>query len=318
MSVLSLRMTAAAKRSGNDSPEGLLASNEDSYARFHLGLTGMCANPGCRSGWLHLFRNRTRPVFEGGWTCSNVCTEQRMRVAVRREAENWAPVQEPYRHRIPLGLLMLEKGWITAAQLRRAVEAQKRTGKLRIGEWLVRQGAADEASVSRALSMQWGCPVLQLGDGRATLEAGVIPRLFVEAFRALPLRTASDKLLYLGFEERKDAILALAVERMTGARVESGIVHSSDFWSASARAISDGFPPVQFVEAVSESAAAHVMARSIERVQPVNSRLVRVRNWLWLRMFPKPEKSIDPKITSVSDVICTIGAINSSSVLLCR
>ncbi|HXS76579.1 MAG TPA: hypothetical protein VN753_10405 [Terracidiphilus sp.] len=241
-----------------------------------------------------------------------------MRMAVRREIGGWAPVQEPYRHRIPLGLLMLEKGWITAPQLRRAVEAQRKTGNLRIGEWLVRQGAADEASVSRALSMQWACPVLRLPEGRATLQAGVIPRLFLEAFKALPVRTGGGKLLYLGFEERKDTVLSFAVEKMTGVKVESGIVPSSDFWNAYAKALSEVFPPVQFVEAVSEPAAAHALARSIERVQPVNSRLVRVRNWLWLRMFLKPGISIDPKVASVRDVICTIGPFDSSSTPLCR
>jgi hypothetical protein len=236
-----------------------------------------------------------------------------MRAAVQREMEGWAPVQEPYRHRIPLGLMMLEQGWITAPQLRHAVEAQKRTGNLRIGEWLVKQGAADEASVSRALSMQWGCPVLPLRDGRGTAEAGVLPHLFIEAFKVLPVRIGGDKLLYLGFEERKDTVLALAVERMTGARVESAIVQSSDFRNASATLLAAVFPPVQYVEAVSEEAAAHVLARSIERAQPVNSRLVRVRNWLWFRMFLNRRNSTATKIEPVSDVICTIGPFDSSN-----
>jgi hypothetical protein len=273
----------------------------------HSGLIAQCANPGCGSGWLHLFRKRTRPVFEGGWNCSAECTEARLQLAVRRELAGWAPVERPHRHRIPLGLLMLEKGLITTAQLRQAVEAQKKEGNLRIGEWLVKQGATDEATVVRALGMQWGCPVLSLADFSAEAAIWVMPRLFVEAFGALPIRVAAHKILYLGFEERIDSALAFSVERMTGLRVESGVVQSSAYKNASAQILNRTFPAVQLAEAVSESAAAHVLAKFVERLQPVASRLVRVHQWLWLRMFLKPQDAGNPKISSVRDVICTIG-----------
>ncbi len=62
-----------------------------------------------------------------------------------------------------------------------------------------------------------------------------MPRLFVDAFGALPLRVAAGKLLYLGFEDRLDPVLALAIERMTGLRVESGLVQGSLFRLAHAR-----------------------------------------------------------------------------------
>jgi hypothetical protein len=273
----------------------------------HSGLMAECANPGCRSGWLHLFRRRTRPVFEGGWTCSPGCTEARLQLAVRRELAGWVPVKGPHRHRIPLGLLMLEKGHITAEQLRRAIEAQKKGGNLRIGEWLVRQGATDEAAVSRALGMQWGCPVLPIADFNAETATGEMPRLFLEVFGTLPLRIAANRILYLGFEERVDLALALSVERMTGLRVESGVVPSSAFKKASAQLLTRPFPSVQFAEAVSEAAAAHVLAKSVERLQPVSSRLVRVHEWLWLRMFLNSQDAGIPKISSVRDVICTVG-----------
>jgi hypothetical protein len=273
----------------------------------HSGLIARCANPGCRSGWLHLFRKGTRPVFEGGWTCSRECTEARVRLAVGRELAGWLPVEAPHRHRIPLGLLMLENGSITSAQLRRALEAQKKGGDLRIGEWLVRLGCADEAAVSRALSMQWGCPVLSLCAFSAAAVNGAMPRLLLEAFGAVPIRIAARKILYLGFEQRVDSALAFSVERMTGLRVESGVVESSAFKKASGELRRTAFPPVEFAEAISESAAAHALAKSVERLQPLASRLVRVHEWLWLRMFLKSEGAGIQEISSVSDVLCTIG-----------
>jgi hypothetical protein len=124
---------------------------------------------------------------------------------------------------------MLENGWITGEQLRKALEAQRISGAGRIGEWLIQQEATDEPTVARALGLQWSCPVLSLGSYDPAAVTSVMPRLFLDAFGALPVRTAGGKLVYLGFEEVLDPALALAVGRMTGLRVESGIVPSSEF-----------------------------------------------------------------------------------------
>jgi hypothetical protein len=271
------------------------------------GLIGRCANPGCRSGWLQLFRKRTRPVFEGGWNCSPECTEARVQLALRREVDGVTQDQSTHRHRIPLGLLMLEKGFISGEQLRRAVDAQRKEGSLRIGEWLVKQGATDEASVARALSVQWSCPVLSARGFSPSAMAGVMPRILVERFGALPIRIAGNSILYLGFEESVDWAFALSLRKMTGLRVECGIVPSSEFKDASKRMLKQKFPTVQVTEAVSSSSAARALAKTIERVQPVSSRLVRVHQLLWLRMFSKPENTGMAETCAATDVLCRIG-----------
>jgi hypothetical protein len=269
---------------------------------------GHCANSGCRSGWIHLFRKRSIPVFEGGWTCSPQCTEAVLRVAIRRELGGRSPAHDTHRHRIPLGLLMMEQGWITSRQLREAIEAQKAAGTGRLGDWLVLQHATDEATVTRALGLQWSCPVLPADStGSANLTA-LMPRLFLDASGALPLRIAADKLLYLGFEQSPDPVLTLAVGRMSGMRVESAIVPSSLFHKAQRKMLAAEFPAVQLAEAVSESAAAHLLGRSIERLQPVNAHLIRVHDCLWLRMWLARDTRAVPHIRSVCDVVCSIGA----------
>ena len=276
-------------------------------ARFRLGVLEACANAGCRSGWLHLWRSRSAPVFEGGWNCSGECTGARMYAAVVREVEGRARTREGHRHRIPLGLVMLEKGWITQGQLRNALKAQRAAGTGRLGYWLVRQRAVSEQMVTRALSLQWSCPVLPLEHHAAAGLASVMPRLFVEAFGALPLRLAAGRLLYLGFEANLDPALALAIERMTGLRVESGMVRESLFRPAHGRMLEAEFPSVELVEAVSEAAAAHVLARAVERARPVASRLVRVHDCLWLRMWLRAQVGPLPESRSVQDLVCSIG-----------
>ena len=273
------------------------------------GLFSECTNSACTSGWLHPWRRRGAPVFEGGWTCSPECTGARLRSAVMREIGGLDGTQMDHRHRIPLGLLMLEHGWITQAQLRRALDAQERAGTGRLGYWLIRQGAASEPLIARALALQWSCPVLTLeGHDPAELSA-VTPRLFVDAFGALPLRVTAGKTLYLGFEESLDPALAFAIERMTGLRVECGIVQESTFRSAHARMLKAMFSSVELVESASETAAAFALARSIERARPIASRLVRVHECLWLRIWQRPQNGLLAEHDSIRDVICFIGAV---------
>jgi hypothetical protein len=272
------------------------------------GLFETCANPGCGSGWLHLLRSRSAPVFESGWNCSAACTASRIQAAVRRELEGRGSGLDNHRHRIPLGLVMLEQGWISSDQLRKALAAQRSAGGGRLGHWLVRQQGVNEQLVTRALGLQWSCPVLPMEFHDAEALTALVPRLFVDAFGALPLRVAAGKLLYLGFEDRLDAVLALAIERMTGLRVVSGLVQGSLFAPAHARMLSSKFPSVELVEASSEPALVHVLSRAIERARPVESRLVRTHDCLWLRMWSRPQGGPMPDAGSIQDLICSIGA----------
>ena len=302
---IALRPASSALRPAGESLPGKPAPG---LPGARLGFLESCSNPGCRSGWLHLWRKRSVPVFEQGWTCSPECTGARVEAAVQREQDGRGAVEENHRHRVPLGLVMLEQGWITTGQLRQALDAQKRAGSGRLGQWLVRQQGVSEQLVTRALGLQWSCPVLPLEYHDAQALTALMPRLFVEAFGALPLRVAAGKLLYLGFEDRLDPVLALAVERMTGLRVESGLVQSSLFHPAHRRMLNSRFPPAELIETGSEQALAHALAKTIERERPADSRLVRVHDCLWFRMWRRPQSGPRPEAAWVQDLIGSIHA----------
>jgi len=274
------------------------------------GLLSTCANPRCGSGWLHLWRSRSRPIFEGGWSCSPSCTAVRIEAATRREMEGRRAMAGlsagPHRHRIPLGLVMLEQGWITGEQLRRAMEAQRAAGGGKLGDWLVQHEGVAEGQVTRALSLQWSCPVLTLDGYDPERMAPLLPRLFVEAFGVLPLRVAAGSILYCGFEDRLDPVLTLAVERMFGLRVEAGVVRGSAFQGAHARLLNATFPRAELVGAESASPLVRAFSRAVERVRPVESRLVRVHDCLWLRMWTRPQTGPIVDASGVEDVIASL------------
>ncbi|HTJ30638.1 MAG TPA: hypothetical protein VL346_09065 [Acidobacteriaceae bacterium] len=275
------------------------------------GVLASCANPECASGWLHLLRSRSGPVFEGGWTCSASCTLARMESAVRREMDGHAgdagghAAALAHRHRVPLGLVLLEQGWINQEQLRKALTAQRQAGQGRLGAWLMRQGAVSEQQVTRALGLQWNCPVLQVDTLDCEGMPATLPRLFIEAYGAVPLRVAAGKILYLGFEERLDPVVALSLERMLGLQVEMGLIPGSQFAAVQQRLVESAFPRTELIESASEAPLARVLARTLERRKPAAARLVRMHDCLWLRMWHKqPQAPTESAV--LEDVICSL------------
>jgi hypothetical protein len=136
----------------------------------------------------------------------------------------------------------------------------------------------------------------------------LVPRLFIDAFGALPLRVSAGEILYLGFEDRLDPALALAVERISGLRVESGLVRESLFGPARARMLEARFPAAELIEASTELALAMALSKVVERMRPIEARLAGVHDCLWLRMWLRPQIGPLPGPGTVHDLIGSVGA----------
>lgn len=247
---------------------------------------GLCGNPECASGWTRPWRSRRRPIFEGQWGCSGRCVLAMVRAAVRRElGDGEAVTIVPHRHRVPLGLLMLAQGWITHPQLQQALAAQRESGTGRIGDWLISECGLDADQIIRGLSMQWGCPVLTTEKFSPEAMALVIPKVFVESFSLLPLQIAGSRILYLGFADRLDSSAAFATERMTELKVESGVVEGAQFEAARTRLLACNGVEAR-IEAVEDKDAMSARITAVlEQKQPIASRLVRLHQYYWLRIW---------------------------------
>jgi hypothetical protein len=245
-----------------------------------------CGSPECAGRWTAPWRNRRRPVFEGQWGCSGRCVLGMMQAAISREsADGTVTAAAPHRHRIPLGLLMLGQGWITHPQLRRALDAQRESGTGRIGDWLQSECGVSPELVARGLSMQWGCPVLTTEGFSPEAMALTMPKMFVERFGMVPLRVAGSRILYLGFEERLDASTTFAMEKMTELKVESGLVTAAQLQAARSRLLECQEVEVRQESAPDKDTMAARMTAILEQKQPVASRMVRVHQYYWLRLW---------------------------------
>lgn len=267
---------------GTQGAEGVLLPATLAQAQRRL-----CGSVDCAGGWTMPWRSRRRPIFEERWGCSGRCVLAMVRDALRREAGDgrMATASDLHHHRVPLGLLMLSQGWITHPQLRRALEAQRQNGTGKIGEWLIAECGLEAEQITRGLSMQWSCPVLSIEGFSPEAMALVMPAILVERFGLMPLRIAGSRILYLAFEDHLDASASLAVERMTGLKVESGILNEVQFRAARTRLLECDGVEAKF-EAIPDAVTlAGRITAILEQKQPTASRLVRVHQYYWLRLW---------------------------------
>jgi Type II secretion system (T2SS), protein E, N-terminal domain len=282
-------------------------------AKNGSALLPQCGNRECRSGWLKLWRSRQSPVLEGKWACSRACMQQIVQAAIFREAgdlNSHTSAKIAHQHRVPLGLVLLSQGIITHEQLRKALEAQKKAATGRLGEWLIRQKAADEEQVTRALSAQWNCPVLTGSPHDPAAMSSAFPRLLIDSFRAVPLRVAGRELLYVAFEDRIDRCLVLAVEQMMGLKVEAGVLRASEFDRIQQAVLHAPFPKARLLEAANMRGLVHAFTSMIEERNAAHSRIVRVHDYYWLRIWRHSAVAesgfVLPTAEDVEDMVCSL------------
>ena len=198
-------------------------------------------------------------------------------------------------HRIPLGLLLLSRQQLTAAQLRTALEAQrtasrgksKSESEKKIGGWLQALGFATEQQVTAALACQWCCPVLRSGPG--VLGGGrfsSIPVLLMESFRMMPVELVeATGTLLIAFSEGVDYTLLYAIEQMLGYRTEACLVSPSTLQkSLQTRARRLGSTDVVFDRVEDVSECAHIIGNYSAKISAEEVRLARCGEHLWIRL----------------------------------
>jgi hypothetical protein len=161
--------------------------------------------------------------------------------------------------------------------------------------------------------MQWGCPVLTTEGFSSEAMALVMPKMFVEKFGLLPLRVAGSRILYLGFADRLDASAAFATEQMTALKVESGVVEGAQFEAARSRLLAHDGVEIKLEAAENKDAMAARITAILEQKQPIASRLVRLHQYYWLRMWLESGAlgkagSIPATGEDVKDHVFTVGA----------
>ena len=253
--------------------------NHDQSSRI-TRWTDVCGNRECRTGWLQLFRSRSFPRFENKWACSPVCMERMIADAVRSQIESWEPAPTERALRMPLGLILLSRGWISHRELREALAAQRSARTGRIGEWLCRLHGISEEAIAKALGIQWNCAVLSSGIPGLEYMRCLIPAFLRKHYGLALLRQRPDAALYLAGKYRAEYAAAQAVDHMLQEPVHAAFLEDSA-WNIADMDVNSATEMY-----LSERDGVVACIREwIERSRPSDARLVRIHDHLWLRMW---------------------------------
>ncbi len=188
--------------------------------RLIQGQSPECAGAACPPktwAWNPRGLGRERVFLEGRAYCTRCWPAA---LALRFAACASAPVPRTRAHRIPLGLVLLSRGWLTPGQLREGLDRQRRFGG-RLGESLRALGYAHEDEITAGLATQWACPVLFFRSAVSERHLRRVPLHLQERHRMIPVHYSEPAgVLVLAFSEGVDYALTQAVAGMLDCRIE--------------------------------------------------------------------------------------------------
>ena len=249
-------------------------------ARLPCGLVS-CPSP--KSPWTRICRPRTGTLLQGVYYCQPKCLETAL-IAQLARLYPWAPAAPPP-NRIPLGLLMVARGWLTHEQVVTALAAQQSARSGKIGDWFEKLGFATEEQVTTALGLQWGCPVASSLDAAVT-PVGPIPLGIMQAFQMLPLQfVPATNTLYIAFGERVDHAALYAIEKVLDCRTRpcvrerKSVAARLDQMRQQPRPHEVEFGPMYDCTEIGRIGASYMV-----RLGADDARLDRVGPFIWLRL----------------------------------
>ena len=245
-----------------------------------------CSSEGC-SRWLtrrHLAARKVGVSMAGKWYCGYACFA---RVAAERLSMLMEKDVRPRNDgsRTPLGLILIQRGWMTHEQLKQAVRERDGSAE-EIGATLVRLGFVTEKQLIAARSVQWGCPVFT--PARQPALAVQVPVALMRLHAMTPLHyVAATNSLLIGFVYGVEYGVLYAIEEVTGCKTQACLITQSDF-EARMRGYETGegvaSEDVMFEEFQPAAKMAQLLCSYGRVVNAGEIVIGRCRDYLWARM----------------------------------
>ncbi len=184
--------------------------------------TVRCAAPGCRGGNPSKFSLLARfsgVHYNNRWYHQSDCLRAALTSRLSQMLQNFVESRERV-HRLPFGLLLVNRGVISPEDLKRALRMQREAGYGKLSHWLQQIVPLDEHEVTAALGQQWGCPVFRLTpQNMISGRQNPIPFPVLAAAKAVPVHAShTGKQMHIAFSERVDHTLLYSVEEMLACR----------------------------------------------------------------------------------------------------
>ena len=248
----------------------------------------VCSNFQCPSRsrtWRRWFGKSPVTLLEGVPYCGSFCLDSALSSQLTRMLSGTRE-HTPSRSRLPLGLLLVARGLIRETQLQHALEAQRRSGKGRIGDWLEAMGWVTEDQITTLLGVQWSCPLFPLDTPPADSVLALLPGRLLRDCRMLPVYVSpTGNRLHVGFADGIAYPALYAVEHMLECRTDACLLKRS----ALERQMERLAETTQANESVFDSLCGteeimRITASYVRRMDSHAIRMVICGNFLWVRL----------------------------------
>jgi Type II secretion system (T2SS), protein E, N-terminal domain len=235
---------------------------------------------------------RSPPIrMQHTWLCSAQCVEKEARVIFDQVAS--APISDASpNHRVPLGLLMLEHGYVNEQQLRTALEMQSRERKGRIGEWLHALHFVTERQLLTVLGVQWACPLLSLRQEPDTFCARMLPVQLLRALHLFPVRfIPATRILFVAASLGLNYRVLAAIDQMVDCRTTPCLIGDSEMQEWLRRAQNLQRDVQVFDRSSGPAEMARITGSYVARLSPEEVRIVRCGPYVWARLMGGPSET---------------------------
>lgn len=247
-----------------------------------------CANARCKmKSLLQAFSRRHRGLdLDGRWYCGPDCFEQSVKGKIEQIMTFQGKPGRTRSSRVPLGLLLLQRGVLTSEQLKTALEEHRST-ELNFGDAVQQLGFATQEQVTAAVAAQWACPVFPLGDRRLEVQVRV-PRLFLELYRMLPVHYAeTEARLLIGFVSGVQHQVLYTIGHMTSCTAAPCFITAREYelhlHSPSTPFLRDD--ELVFDQIIESTEMARVTANYVVQLAADRVRVGKCRDYLWTRIW---------------------------------
>jgi Type II secretion system (T2SS), protein E, N-terminal domain len=248
--------------------------------------TARCSNPACNRKRLmpNLFRTYVGIHLGKQWFCSPECFEAFLQNTITAAISSQQLNEPPKARRMPLGLLLLQRGVLNSDQLA-LVRAKQQTDGINLGCAAQELGFATAEQVTAAVAAQWSCPVFSLGARSLTYPVHV-PRRLLEQYEMLPVHfVEADKRLMMGFVTGVQYQVLSTIENITGCDALPCFITAKDYYRC-LRAIPASPENQTIFETPTPTAEISRLGRNyVSQLGAQAVRLGMCRDYLWMRIW---------------------------------
>jgi hypothetical protein len=205
-----------------------MASSSPKRATIWERWSRKCSYIACKTTPMKSVFNGDGIALAEDWFCGPECLELALRTRFAEVIRQWKPVEAPRPARVPMGLMLFQRGSMNEEQFKAALEEHRASGA-RIGDVALQLGFVSEEQVAAALAAQWGYPVYAM-KGVLPRPPYQIPTLLMQMHQMLPIQFLEDtRKLLVGFATRVDHAVIQGIEKVLGCVVAPCFITLTDY-----------------------------------------------------------------------------------------